>query len=206
MTSSLSVELTALSGSLRQWCNWEVSVGASAIAGSMYGGGSLSLAGPASGAYTGTLSVSVAGGIGEFAGLVGGGSFTHRQDVPLSLGGYARSLAAARSEPSRLQLSLRKGKPVALVVAPSARLSAHTDAGLRVVRVPGSSCATTAQKGARRVSLGPARDGDRDGLVVVVPRLRPKLAPGRWAIAVTCTYRVGGTTGTALARVAVTVS
>lgn len=77
---------------------------------------------------------------------------------------------------------------------------------LRVVSALGSSCAATARKGTRSVRLGPARDGNRDGLVVVVPRLRPKLASGRWTIAVTCKYRVGGTAGTALKRVVVTVS
>lgn len=171
----------------------------------MRGGGSLSLAGPASGAYTGTLNVSAGGGSGEFTGLVGSGTFTHRQDFPVSLGYALRSLTAARSEPSRLQLSLHKGKPHALVVAPAARLSTKTDTGLSVVSVPGSSCAATALKGTRHVSLGPARDGNSDGLVVV-PRLRPKLAPGRWTIAVKCTYRVGGKAGTALAMVTVTVS
>lgn len=205
--SSLSVELTALSGSVKQWCSWFVSLpGAGNITGSMSGGGSLALAGPTSGAYTGTLDVSVGGGAGEFAGLIGSGSFTHRQEFPVPLGYALRSLTAAHSEPSRLQLSLRKGKPRALVAAPAARLSAQTDTGLRVVSVPGSSCGATARKGTRSVRLAPALDRNRDGLVVVVPKLRPKLATGRWTIAVKCTYRVGGTAGTALAQVAVTVS
>jgi hypothetical protein len=176
----------------------------------MSGDGSLALAGPASGAYTGTLKVVAGVGTGEFAGLVGNGSFTHRQDfaVPLTMpiGSLPFALTAATSEPSSLQLSLRKGKPLALVAAPGVRLSAKTDIGLRVVSALGSSCAATARKGTRSVRLGPARDGNRDGLVIVVPRLRPKLAPGRWTIAVKCTYRIGGTAGTALKGVVVTVA
>jgi hypothetical protein len=215
-TMSPIVELTELSGSVSQSCSWSIFIRhedtgkVSGITGSMSGDGSLALAGPATGAYTGTLKVFAGVGTGEFAGLVGDGSFTHRQDfaVPLSAppGFSPFELTAATSEPSSLQLSLRKGKPLALVAAPGARLNAKTDIGLRVVSALGSSCAATARKGTRSVRLGPARDGNRDGLVVVVPRLRPKLTSGRWTLAVKCTYRVGATAGTALKRVVVTVT
>lgn len=215
-TMSPIVELTGLSGSVSQSCSWAVWIRhddtgkVSGITGSMSGDGSLALAGPESGSYTGTLKVFAGVGTGEFAGLVGNGSFTHRQDftVPLSApsGSLPFALTTATSEPSSLQLSLRKGKPQALVAAPGARLNAKTDIGLRVVSALGSSCAATARKGTRSVRLGPARDGNRDGLVVVVPRLRPRLASGRWTIAVTCKFRVGGAAGTALKRVVVTVS
>lgn len=211
-----SVELTELSGSVSQSCSWSVFIRhedtgkVSGITGSMSGDGSLALAGHAAGTYTGTLKVFAGVGTGEFAGLVGNGSFTHRQDfaVPLTVppGSSPFALPAATSGPSSLHLSLRKGKPLALVAAPGARLNAKTEIGLRVVSALGSSCTATARKGTRSVRLGPARDRNRDGLVVVVPRLRPRLAPGRWTIAVKCTYRLGGIAGTALKQVVVTVS
>ena len=205
-TSLTSMELTALAGYESQDCSWRVTVGASSIAGMMSGGGYLSPAGPATGSYSGTLAVFVSGGTGEFAGLVGSGTYAHNQEFPIPFPTPFRRVAAAAVEPSRLQLSLHEGKARVLVSSPAKTLTKATDSGLRVVSVPGASCKAVASKGTRRVKLGPVRDSNRDGLVVVASKLRPKLAPGRWSIAVSCAYTAAGKTATASGRVVTAVS
>jgi hypothetical protein len=57
-----------------------------------------------------------------------------------------------------------------------------------------------AQQGAKRVALGSASDSNRDGLVVVTKKLLPKLGSGSWTLVATCSYRLGSTAGTAIAR------
>jgi hypothetical protein len=52
------------------------------------------------------------------------------------------------------------------------------------------------------VDLGSAADGKKDGLVVVVAKLRPKLDAGQWSIVATCT----ADDHTATAKSAVSVS
>jgi hypothetical protein len=179
-------EFRELSGSGSQACSWAIQLASGTLSGDMSGAVAVSLAGPLTALYEAMMTVRVVGGTGEFAGLVGGGTYTHSQEVPLSAPS-GRSLAAAAG--SQLDLTLRKGKPAARVWA--------TDA-LRIVTVAGSSCRTTARKGRKTVRLGSARDGDRDGLVLVLGKLRPRLTLGRWTIKSVCTH--------ATARAVVTVS
>lgn len=190
-------EFRELSGGGSQACSWAIQLASGTLSGDMRGNVSMGLAGPFTARYDATMTVNVVGGTGEFAGLVGGGTYTHSQTVPLTPPGGLRALAAA-GPPSQLDLSLRKGKPAARISSPGARLTRALDGGLRVVTVPGASCRATARKGTKTVALGSARDGDRDGLVVVVRKLRPRLTPGRWTIVATCTR--------ATARAVVTVS
>lgn len=101
---------------------------------------------------------------------------------------------------SQMHLRLRSGKPTAAVAAPGRKLDRKRDGGLRVVAAPGAKCSALAQQGGKRVDVGRATDGNRDGLVVVTKKLLPKLGPGSWTIVATCSYRVGQTAGTATAR------
>lgn len=101
---------------------------------------------------------------------------------------------------SQMRLKLRAGKPTAVVAAPGRKLDRKRDGGLRVVTAPGSMCSAYAQQGGKRVDLGRASDGNRDGLVVVTKKLLPKLGAGSWTLIATCSYRVGSSAGTATAR------
>jgi hypothetical protein len=99
-----------------------------------------------------------------------------------------------------MRLKLRRGKPTAVVAAPGRKLDRKRDGGLRIVTAPGARCSAQAQQGAKRVDLGSASDGKRDGLVVVTKKLLPKLGPGTWTLVARCSYRVGSSAGTATAR------
>jgi hypothetical protein len=109
------------------------------------------------------------------------------------------SLSAALKG-SEMRIKLRSGKPTAVLSAPGKKLDKKRDGGLRVVTAPGATCSAYAQQGAKRVDLGRASDGKRDGLVVVTKKLLPKLGPGSWNLIATCSYRLGSTAGTATAR------
>lgn len=108
-----------------------------------------------------------------------------------------RSLSSAAAKGSRLELKLRAGAAGARIASPGKKLGAKGDGGLRVVSVPGASCTATATKGAQTVRLGGATDGNRDGLVIVTKRLRPKLSAGVWKLRAACSYR-GGRANTGL--------
>lgn len=205
-TSLTQVAATSLSGTVTQSCSWQVTVGASTLVGTMSGSGALGLAGPTAASYDGMLDVVVAAGTGEFAGVVGGGTFEHRQDFPLPLTLRVRSLLHAADQPSSLMLTLTKGAPRALVASPGRTVSAATDSDLRVVSVPGSICSATARSGATTMSLGRATDKTGSGLVVVAPRLVSKLRKGTWTISVACTYRSGAHSGRATGGTTVTVT
>lgn len=101
---------------------------------------------------------------------------------------------------SQMRLRLRAGKPTAVLSAPGKKLDKKRDGGLRVVTAPGATCSAYAQQGGKRVDLGRASDGKRDGLVVVTKKLLPKLGPGSWNLIATCSYRFGSKAGTATAR------
>jgi hypothetical protein len=101
---------------------------------------------------------------------------------------------------SQMRLKLRSGKPTAVIAAPGRKLDPKRDGGLRVVTAPGATCSAYAQQGGKRVDLGRASDGKRDGLVVVTKKLLPKLGPGSWNLIATCSYRLGSRAGTATAR------
>lgn len=153
-----------------QTCSWAIQLAGGTLSGDMRGNATISLAGPRTAQYSLAMTATVVGGTGDFAGLVGGGTYTHSETVPLALSG-ARVLAEA-AKGSPLQLRLRKGKPVARLWAGRGEL--------RVVTVPGSTCRIRARKGAR-VVRATVRDGNRDGL------LTRRLAPGRWTIVAACT-------------------
>lgn len=205
-TPPFDVEVTELGGTATQSCSWRVSVGGGELVGTMSGGGTIGLAGPTSGSYSGRLTVVVAGGAGEFQGLVGGGTFEHAQEFPLRTR-FTLSLlsGATAAQPSRMSLRLRKGPPRVLIAAPAGAVRATADTGLRVVSAPGSTCSASATAGERTVDLGRARDGNRDGLVVVAKRLRPKLRPGTWRLSVRCSWRAGKTGGTVVGRRTISV-
>jgi hypothetical protein len=108
----------------------------------------------------------------------------------------------AKPKPSsQLKLRLRAGKPAAKIASPGPKLTEETDGGLRVVSASGATCSAVA-KGAKTVSLGSARDTNKDGLVVIVPKLRAKLGAGGWSLVVTCSYPGGK--ATASSRVSIT--
>lgn len=205
-TPPFDVEVTELGGTATQSCSWRVAVGGDELVGTMSGGGTIGLAGPTSGSYSGRLTVAVAGGTGELQGLVGGGTFDHAQEFPLRTR-FTLSLlsGSAAAQPSRMTLRLRKGPPRVLIAAPTGTMPATADTGLRVVSVPGSTCSASATAGGRTVDLGRARDGNRDGLVVVAKRLRPKLRPGTWRLSVSCSWKAGTTRGTAVGRRTISV-
>lgn len=171
-----------LSGGGQHTASWSIETADGTYVGDMRGTMRVSLAGPLTGRYEGQLTVNVVSGPG---GVVGSGTFSHSQDFPLPTAARLLSLVAAT--PSTLDLTLSPGKPRARIASPGSGLKRATDGGLRVVTVPGSTCKATARKGTRTVTLGSARDGDRDGTVVVVRKLRPRLTPGRWTIVATCT-------------------
>lgn len=192
----LSVTVTGLEGTAAESCAWSVRLATGSLAGTMRGSGPVSLVDAATGAYDGTISVDVAGGSGEFAGVVGSGTFAHRQTFPLTFS--PRALAAARAEESQLTLALRTGRPRVLVAAPQGRVTAARDSGIRVVTAPRSRCSAIATAGRRRVSFARVADRDGDGEIVLAPRVVRRLARGTWKLAVSCAYS-GGTASTRVA-------
>lgn len=120
-----------------------------------------------------------------------------------------RTLAAVLStaeRDSKMRLALRKGKPLARIVAPRARLSSSSTAKLRVVSAPGSTCAALARSGARRVDLGQARDANRNGEVAFPGRIAERLGAGAWQLEARCSYSLAGVAGTARDSAAVSVA
>lgn len=112
------------------------------------------------------------------------------------------SSAAAKAKGSRLKLRLRAGTAGASIASPGKKLGAKGDGGLRVVSAPGASCSATATKGSQTVELGSATDGNRDGLVIVTKRLRPKLGAGIWKLRADCAHPGGRATASSTVRVA----
>lgn len=111
-----------------------------------------------------------------------------------------RSLMSIVAGGSKMNLKLRKGEAGAEIAAPGPKVSKKSDGGLRVVAAPGSTCSAVAS-GPATVKLGSAKDTNRDGLVVVVKKLVPKLKAGQWSIVATCS--AGGHTATAKSTVTV---
>jgi hypothetical protein len=112
-----------------------------------------------------------------------------------------RSLSAA-AKGSRIKLKLRAGTAGASIASPGKKLGAKkADGGLRVVSAPGASCTATATKGSQTVELGSATDGNRDGLVVVTKKLRPKLGAGIWKLRADCAHPGGRATASSTVRV-----
>lgn len=210
------MEVLEFSGSGSQSCSWFMDFGSSTLAGSISGRMEMGLASPSSAYFGGTFSVVVVAGTGAFEGMVGTGVFNQHEEFPLPTGGVGarqadtgagssagagRSLAAlAGGNGSRMKLKLRRGRPLARIVSPGPRLKRVSDAKLRVVSAPGSSCRASARNGELVVDLGRASDGDRDGLVVFSGRVASKLKPGAWTVTASCVYQLGKLRGIATAR------
>lgn len=182
------LKLTELGGTTSETCSWRVQTAQGSVVGTLRGGGDLTLTGPLTALFSASTAVSIAGGTGEFTGLVGGGSFEHRQEFNLLQAVGTKGLRETRPV-SVLRLVLRKGAARVLIQRATAK------DGLRVVAQPGSTCSAVAARAGKRVSLGKAGDPNRDGLVVIARKLR--LAKGVWRVTVTC----GGASASAAARI-----
>ena len=183
------------------------------------------------------FSVTVVAGAGEFAGYVGSGTWDERDEFPLmhdapsgpqagsgpppgaapaspppstAPSGATRSLAsvfAAAREGGAMKLKLRKGRPIAKIVAPAPKLSrTDTRTVLRVVTAPGATCTASARSGAAKVALGKAVDTDRNGAVAFTGKLASLLKPGAWKLSASCTYALGARKGAAADSSSVSVA
>jgi hypothetical protein len=227
-------------GSGGQRCSWFMDFGGgSTLTGTFVGQMKMDIEN-GSGTMTGSLTVTVTAGTGDFEGKVGSGTFQQSEqisqpvpqpptDMPPGPGGQPPSgqlppgcvppsdpddplppecqppsqpfrVLASATAGSKLKLKLRTGKPTAVIAAPGKSIDKDVDSGLRVVSARGSTCGAVAQQGSRSVDLGRAADANRDGLVVIVPKLLPKLGSGSWTLAATCSWKSGGKSGTATAR------
>ncbi|MEX2212287.1 MAG: hypothetical protein WD689_11060 [Gaiellaceae bacterium] len=224
-------------GSGGQRCSWYMDFGGgSTLTGTFVGQMKMDIEN-GSGTMTGSLTVAVTAGTGDFDGKVGSGTFQQSEQIsqpvptpptgtppggePPGGGGLPPGcvlpsdpddplppeckpppfrVLAVSAAGSKLKLKLRTGKPTAAIAAPGPKLDADRDGGLRVVSARGATCSAVAKQGSRSVDLGKASDSNRDGLVVVTPKLLPKLGPGSWTLVATCSWRAGAKTGTATAR------
>lgn len=119
---------------------------------------------------------------------------------PVETVAIVRMLSAVSAKPaSRMRLVLRAGKPLARIVAPRT-VKRSSDALLRVVSAPGSTCSALARSGAKRISLGGARDLKGHGEVVFPGRFASKLAAGAWQVQTSCSFS-GGSAADAAALV-----
>lgn len=148
------------------------------------------------------FTVNVVSGTGVFQDAVGTGSFTESDEFslegPPSSGGpsgppagasarAARARGAAAGDDGAMKLKLTKGRARVAIATP-AKLKSDDKRPLRVVSARGASCQASATKSGRKVSLGSARDSDRDGGVDFKGALARKLGKGSWQIASSCTY------------------
>ncbi len=124
--------------------------------------------------------------------------------------GTTRSLASvvvAAKKDGAMKLKLRKGKPIARIVAPAPKLSrTDTRTVLRVVTAPGATCTASARSGAAKVALGTAVDTDRNGAVAFTGKLASLLKPGAWKLSASCTYALGAKKGAAADSSSVSVA
>ncbi len=220
-----SVSIVDMSGSGSQSCSWfmQFSEGSS-MAGTISGTMQFGKASETTAYFRGQMTVVVVAGTGKFENQVGTGSFDEYNEFPIGgdAGGHGgppdhapgavastRTLAAVLStaeRDSKMRLALRKGKPLARIVAPRARLASSSQAKLRVVSAPGSTCAALARSGARRVDLGQARDANRNGEVAFPGRIAERLGTGAWQLEARCSYSLAGVAGTARDSAAVSVA
>jgi hypothetical protein len=116
-----------------------------------------------------------------------------------------RSLSSvgAKAKGNRLKLKLRDGAAGARIASPGKKLGKKKgDGGLRVVTVPGASCTATAAKGSETVELGSGTDANKDGLVIVTKKLRPKLGAGVWKLRADCSFSGGNATASSTVHIA----
>lgn len=234
MSRTGGMKIEEFSGSGSQRCSWHMDFGAgSTLTGTIAGEMSQGLVNAATGYFRGHFDVVVTAGTGAFDGYVGTGSFDNSDEFPLTRdapdgppsgseppptspppstapSGATRSLASvvvAAKEGGAMKLKLRKGRPIAKIVAPAPKLS-RTDAKavLRVVTAPGATCTASARAGAAKVALGRAVDTDRDGAVAFTGKLASLLKPGAWKLSASCTYALGAQKGSAADSLSVSVA
>ncbi len=87
---------------------------------------------------------------------------------------------------SKMHITLHAGAPRTAIISPPAKLTAKTDGGVRLATKPGATCSGKATAGGKSVALGSATDTNHDGVIVLVPKLRPKLQKGSWTVGVSC--------------------
>ncbi len=80
--TSPTTNVTNFSGTGGQACSWEIKVGSSTLIGTLTGTALLSQPNPSTGRFTGTLSIVVVGGTGEYKDAVGTGTMVQQQDFP----------------------------------------------------------------------------------------------------------------------------
>lgn len=166
--------------------------------------------------HRGNFSVDVVSGTGEFADMVGKGTFDEYEEFnmlegpgggpdgppppdgegpPPPDGEYStRSAARAAAEEGdggNMKLRLRRGRARTALVLPR-RLDRGDKRALRVASARGSTCRGVASKGKRRVDLGKARDSSGNGEVRFRGSLARKLGKGSWKVRVKCSYRSKG--------------
>lgn len=198
---------TALDARMRMGCAWYMSYeDGSTLSGMIDGLMTMALVGdaPDTVAFTGSFTVQVVAGTGEFVGYVGTGTFEESfTEVwggggPPADGGPAapiRSAFAVRTaeDPGMQTELVRTGGFRVRVVTPRARLPrSDGSAKLRVVAARGATCSARAVKGDVVKSLGSSEDANRDGILTFDPVLTSRLARGDWSLRVRCSGRVGG--------------
>ena len=235
MSRSGGMKIEEFSGTGSQRCTWHMDFGAgSTLTGTIAGEMSQGLVNAETGYFRGRFDVVVTAGTGAFDGYVGTGSFDNRDEFPLlrdapnsppsgseppsgaappppstAPAGATRSLAfvlVAAKEGGAMKLKLRKGRPIAKIIAPGPKLARGSKATLRVAAAPGSTCTAFARSGAAKVALGRAVDTDRDGAVAFTGKLASLLKPGSWKLSASCTYALGARKGTAADSVSVLVA
>lgn len=202
-------EVVEFSGSGSQSCSWSMDFGASLLVGTMRGTMSTGLVASATqptAFFGGTFSVVVVAGTGAFKDMVGSGVFNEYETFPLFGGEHGpRALASTAGDGSKMKVKLRRGRPLARISSHGPRVENASGASLRVATAPSAACRAVATRGTKRVDLGQAADGNRDGQVVFPGRLAAKLGRGTWRLTATCTYgsreRRGTATARALARI-----
>jgi hypothetical protein len=132
----------------------------------------------ADGGPPGTVNGVIVSGTGKFAGLVG----TWSQSG--STNGVR--LTALRTDSAWHWVAhLHKGAPEVAIAYPRATTTASTDAGLRVVSAPSTSCSATAVSGGKTLKLG-SKTTSKTGTALILPKLTAVLQPGAWTVSVAC--------------------